>query len=322
MIELPCEVVRDLLPSYVDGLTSETTNELVEGHVETCAPCRAALDAMRTPEEKTEDPSGVKEIDFLKKNRRHNRSVVLWSIAGALLLAFAVLFVRAFVIGEELRGSIVLHDIQVDGNRLVAKIDCADSARVVRDVYYEEENGVVTLRAQGVLVSFLHGPGAKADYTASEPIRQVRVGGRVYWDDGAAISALVSDVYATRHEYVGDMPANGRTAIAIGMADDLRQYTNELHTSDRPYVWKINVSDQLPGADRARKERDMTSYACVLLAMIGNLDEVRSVYTVDGAAAELAVTADDATALFGRNVKDCFDSPRLLSELMAQLSFR
>lgn len=82
------------------------------------------------------------------------------------------------------------------------------------------------------------------------------------------------------------------------------------------------MSARIPGADRARKENDLTAYACVLLAMIRNLDEVRFAYTVDGGEAELAVTADDASALFGRNVKDCFDSPRLLSELMGQLSFR
>ena len=50
MTNLPCEVVRDLLPSYVDGLTSETTGALVEAHVAGCGACRAALQAMRTPE--------------------------------------------------------------------------------------------------------------------------------------------------------------------------------------------------------------------------------------------------------------------------------
>lgn len=322
MNELPCEVVRDLLPSYVDGLTCRTTNELVEGHVETCASCRAALDAMRAPEAEPEKTGEVREINYLKKNKRRNRAVVLWSFAGALLLAFAVLFVRAFVIGEELRGSAILRDVQVEGNRLTAKLDCVDSARVIRAVYYEEEDGVVTLRAQGVLASFLHGLNAQAVYTASEPIRQVRMGARIYWDDGAAISALVSDVYATRHEYVGDMPANGGTAVAIGMANYLKEYTNELHTSARPYVWQINIPSQISEDKRALKERDLTSFACVLLAMIGNLDEVRFAYAVDGAPTELAVTAGDATALFGRDVKDCYDSPRLLSELMGELSFR
>lgn len=322
MNELPCEVVRDLLPSYVDGLTSKVTGELVEEHIGTCAPCRAALDAMRAPEAETEKAGKMREIDYLKKNKRRNRAVVLWSIAGALALAFTVIFMRMFVIGEELRGSAVLRDIQIEENRLAAKIDCVDSARVVKAVYYEEKDGVVTLRAQGVLASFLHGPGAQAVYTASAPIRQVRMGERIYWDDGAAISAYVSDVYATRHEYVGDMSANGGTAVALGMAGYLREYTNVLHTSNRPYVWRINISAQIPATDRTQKERDLTSFACVLLAMIGNLDEVRFAYTVDGAAAELAVTADDATALFGQDVKECFDSPRLLSELMNRLSLK
>ena len=50
MQNLPCEVVRDLLPSYVDGLTSETTTALVEAHLDTCPDCRAALAVMREPD--------------------------------------------------------------------------------------------------------------------------------------------------------------------------------------------------------------------------------------------------------------------------------
>ena len=45
MQNLPCEVVRDLLPSYVDGLTSETTNGMLEAHLDSCPGCRAALSA-------------------------------------------------------------------------------------------------------------------------------------------------------------------------------------------------------------------------------------------------------------------------------------
>ena len=31
--KLPCEIIRDLLPSYVDGLTSEVTNEAICEHI-------------------------------------------------------------------------------------------------------------------------------------------------------------------------------------------------------------------------------------------------------------------------------------------------
>lgn len=48
--KIPCEVIRDLLPSYVDGLTSETTDGLIEEHLENCAPCKKVLEAMQTPQ--------------------------------------------------------------------------------------------------------------------------------------------------------------------------------------------------------------------------------------------------------------------------------
>ena len=63
MERLPCEVVRDLLPTYADGLTGEKTNALMGAHLETCSDCRAALDAMRAPEAVPETDRA--ELDYL-----------------------------------------------------------------------------------------------------------------------------------------------------------------------------------------------------------------------------------------------------------------
>ena len=49
--ELTCAVVRDLLPSYVEGLTSEETNQAVESHRSGCPDCAARRDAMAAPED-------------------------------------------------------------------------------------------------------------------------------------------------------------------------------------------------------------------------------------------------------------------------------
>lgn len=322
MDKLPCEVVRDLLPSYVDALTSETTNRLVEEHVETCAPCRAALDAMRAPEKRP--PEGERgEIDYLRKNKRRNRAVVLLSLAGALLLAFTVLFAHLFVIGEELTyGSVIARNIQVDGNHLTAELDCLDSARVIRAVYYEEKDGVVTLRARGVLASFLFGPGARADYTASAPIRQVRMPERIYWADGEEIGKLTSDLFLTYHDYVGDMPANARTAQAIGLYQMFGPYTNELSTSERPYRWTITLQNDIPKSQRDYAEYDMKEASYLMLALVGNLDEVRFAYTVDGIPAHRTVRAEDASELLGQNVKNCAESAKLLAELQSAIPSR
>ena len=39
--ETRCSVVRDLLPGYIDNLTSEQTNAFVKAHLAACAECRA-----------------------------------------------------------------------------------------------------------------------------------------------------------------------------------------------------------------------------------------------------------------------------------------
>lgn len=44
--ELKCEVVRDLLPSYMEQLTSPESNRLVEEHLRTCPGCRKYADEM------------------------------------------------------------------------------------------------------------------------------------------------------------------------------------------------------------------------------------------------------------------------------------
>lgn len=66
--DLSCEVVRDLLPSYLDGVASGETKAAVERHMEECPDCRETLRRMKEPEETalTEE----KEIDYLKKVRR------------------------------------------------------------------------------------------------------------------------------------------------------------------------------------------------------------------------------------------------------------
>ena len=48
--DLTCGVVRDLLPSFVEGLTSDETNRAVEAHLAACPDCTARRDAMAAPE--------------------------------------------------------------------------------------------------------------------------------------------------------------------------------------------------------------------------------------------------------------------------------
>lgn len=50
-----CEIIRDLLPLYIDGICSKQTEEAVREHLETCADCqevyRNMSQTIRTPKE-------------------------------------------------------------------------------------------------------------------------------------------------------------------------------------------------------------------------------------------------------------------------------
>ena len=80
--KLPCELVEDLLPLYIEDLTNPVTNELVEKHLRVCGECKQNYTKMKKPMPEEEIPD-AKEIDFLKKTKKQNRKrVIRFTSAG------------------------------------------------------------------------------------------------------------------------------------------------------------------------------------------------------------------------------------------------
>ena len=44
---LTCELVEDLMPSYIDALTSDVTNKAIREHLAQCDKCKNKLDNMK-----------------------------------------------------------------------------------------------------------------------------------------------------------------------------------------------------------------------------------------------------------------------------------
>ena len=322
MSKIPCEMIRDLFPSYIDGLTSETSNKEIEEHVGGCEECGKILASMKGGGEAfaPEEP-GDKEIDFLKKNKRRNLKIVLFSILGALALAVLVIALRFFVIGEKPQEGWPYWDVAVDGRELKLKsLFTEDSATAVAGVRFEEKDGVVTITARKVLVSFFHTGNYEGSFTAKEEIRQVRAGGLVIWDDGVQISNLAARLYETVHAYVGDMSANNRTAQVLRLEDVFGPYSNELETKKEPYGWKITLKVGLTSEKDKRNSTIMMAAATLLMGTIGNLDRVTFSYTMDGVPEEMVWTRKQAETFFRQayeeELQDCQESPRAMNALV------
>lgn len=96
---LPCAVVRDLLPIYVEGLTEPETNAAVEAHLKTCPACTARLAAMRAPEPPPEAET-AKEVDYLKKVKRRSWKRVVLAVLITVLVLTGALAAKVFIIGS------------------------------------------------------------------------------------------------------------------------------------------------------------------------------------------------------------------------------
>jgi hypothetical protein len=102
---LKCHIVRQLLPSYLDGLLDEESRRDVEEHLETCTDCDTLAKSMRLEIEDSRRVSTVdgKEVKYLRRWKR--RSVLrAFLIALSLLVLFTVylkLFYWGFAVSEE-----------------------------------------------------------------------------------------------------------------------------------------------------------------------------------------------------------------------------
>ena len=53
-----CDIIKDLLPSYVDNICSEASKEWVEAHLAECEECRATAQNFKSTE------ISAKQLDF------------------------------------------------------------------------------------------------------------------------------------------------------------------------------------------------------------------------------------------------------------------
>lgn len=90
--ELACEIVKDLLPLYVDEMVSDVSKKSIENHLEHCKDCTQMYQNMALDLEKEEQPKEAGEVKrFLKKTKQ---MYFLYGLGG---LSFAAILVCTIV---------------------------------------------------------------------------------------------------------------------------------------------------------------------------------------------------------------------------------
>ncbi|GIO22764.1 zf-HC2 domain-containing protein [Oceanobacillus sp. J11TS1] len=93
-------VFRDLVPNYIEHLTSEETNKQMEKHMEQCKDCREYVKELQEDlsiEHTNEHKDEKRNIDYLKKVRLKNRKKI-FIITGTLVTLFLILSISYYLL--------------------------------------------------------------------------------------------------------------------------------------------------------------------------------------------------------------------------------
>ena len=276
--DLTCGVVRDLLPSYVEGLTSPESNTAVERHLSGCPDCAQLRAAMAGAPEQAA-PEDTKEVDYLKKVKRRGWRRVAAAVAVTVLLFAAGVAAKLFVIGEPIQPQGMSWTINTDvPGQLDIRVYSIWSGTACRQWETEQEpEGIVRITCRQVLPSPLSNSGDYRAVLNTEGVNAVYLGDQLIWQGGVEISPQIDRIYQAQTLYVGNAPAVGRVLNALRF-DTCGSYTMELHTSSVPYRLTLNFSVPQTSGKMGDSEKGLYQDMAAVLAIIGNLDEIECAF--------------------------------------------
>ena len=287
--ELPCGIVEDLLPSYVDGLTGQESSAAVRRHLEGCPACREKYETMGAAEREVAQKDAPVIDAFAAWNRKAVRRVVL-AVAGTVVLIVLALVLRTYVFGTPFRDYELEWTVQDYGSYVDIRVAPLDpNLRILGGTWEETvEDGQSTYRFTGkkVRASFLNFSSDSYGYGApSELLHEIYVGDTLIWADGLEISEESRALYHACTPYVGNPSALMIVAAAVGINDEVGVFDNELQTAEEPYGWTLRFENNTPGGAHLDEQGiawinwNMRRKAAQILAVVENLGYVPWSYT-------------------------------------------
>ena len=298
--DLTCGVVRDLLPSYIEGLLGEDSREAVDRHLETCPACAAQKEAMAAMPGAEEAEETAKEVNYLKRVKKGTAKKIVLAVVCTALVLLGGAALKLFVIGTPLQAQsvAVLGEGMCSDNSLFLSLVSTNSGRAFYGWKMETENGVTSIYARDVLASPLHRFAGKFLSVPLEGVREVWLGGtssqgRLLWAEGMTIDQETLDLVNAKTPYCGDAPALGNIAKLLQVGSRIGRYNISLQTSERPYRWTLEFETAEETTSATWGMSRFLGYQ--MLALVENLDEVSfrfpsssGVFTAELASVSLA----------------------------------
>lgn len=131
-----CKVIQDLLPNYIENLTSEESNEIIKKHLKECEKCQKIYESMKENEDDKKIEKG--KIELLKKIKK--KISFLKIILILILLIFVLVIFRRIVIMEIIKNK-YNNVVNEKMNNYYMRVEKYDGNTInIAEKYYKDGN--------------------------------------------------------------------------------------------------------------------------------------------------------------------------------------
>ncbi len=327
--KMPCELIQDLLPSYHDKLTSDTTNQIVEEHLSECDVCSDILKSMKEPTVAERDVHAKEQtpvIDFLRKVRRVDRWKIIAACVAMLVLVGVGVRLAQTYIGHDITSEVDEVMISFNDGVLIADGSFTDANLTVLRAHLEPMSvkdasgqflsGYYKLQIEGTNYKSTSSREQVSDFHAEKTVDgdvkavYLADGGGIVWSDGKNIAQETKTFYDSVMEEYTLMRQDDvqQTGEVRGSLDWFFEFQDIIGTAETSLDWEgRKLTIRMNKAVQHQFELLYTEYAkcysCALMAGIEKLDCVDFVWVCDADGTQTQrLTRTEADKLAGGDV--------------------
>lgn len=298
-MKLPCSIIREILPNYVDNCCEEEASILVKEHLDECDECRQIYTEMIRPIKHAKDTN----IDYLKRVKQKNSRKILISISIVILLFVSFLLLKSYVFGVNSNDVSIKGNIVVDNGVIQYTVKPNQPGVIIKNYHIENTNLNYKKITYTLVKSF------SSEYLESTIVIPLSSIDDLVKIDNVIIESKTGQMYTepfislidNRIKYVGDNVGVHNLLEIVGinnlsydgnplMMIDQSGYTIQLKTSSEPYAIKVIYNNKV----KQEAIPDLKIKAELVLSAIDNCNTM--------------IFEDSTGEILQVNFKDKFDS--------------
>ena len=247
-----CKIVQDLLPNYIENLTSEETNSFVESHLNECEECTEIYNNMKKNIDMEKSKVDKREVKYIKKyNKKLKVFKILAIIVLIVILAIAIHTTRNFIIVRGLQNNISKYVNST--NHHIKTITKESNEIILISNYYIKDNKQAALIERNVGGQInrisIYGPKDQKDkkgfntYTESDDSKVVRKETEGGWITVQIYNGVESDsiwhtILASIFAFIRSENVNGKDCYVVS---NFPSYMNLAYEGKNEYYIEKNT---------------------------------------------------------------------------------